>query len=78
LVGAAFPPLFLIGRFGLAAYLAGPSSILPVSVVLGCVGGLGTTGLVALAQREGRSELAPSAAPESERPSRPGSSAEHP
>jgi len=57
LAGAVFPPLIVVWRIGLAAYLEAALSLLPVSIVIGLVGGLATASMVAAAKRADRQEL---------------------
>lgn len=57
LVAALFPPIFVVGRQGLAGYLEIAASLLPVSGVLGVIGGTAAASLVAVAKRTGRAEL---------------------
>lgn len=52
LVGAAFPPIFVVWRMGVsAASLSYAVTLLPVMGVLGCAGGVLTASMVALAKR---------------------------
>ena len=57
LVGAAFPPLYVIAAMGLPGYLASAPTLLPVMGVLAGVGAVFTTSVVAIAKRANRSEL---------------------
>lgn len=57
LVGAAFPPIYVIVTMGLPVYLASAPTFLPVMGVLGGVGAAFTTSVVAIAKRASRSEL---------------------
>lgn len=57
LVGAAFPPIFVIWRIGVAAYLGSALSFVPVMGVLGGIGGVLTASMVAMAKRASRAEL---------------------
>lgn len=60
LVGASFPPIYVIGRMGFTAYWDAASSFLLVMGVLGVIGGVLTTSMVAMAKRANRNELAAS------------------
>jgi hypothetical protein len=57
LAGAVFPPLIVVWRIGLAAYLDAAVTLLPVSVAIGLIGGLATASMVAVAKRADRLEL---------------------
>jgi hypothetical protein len=57
LAGAVFPPLLVVWRIGLTAYLETALSLLPVSIVIGLLGGLATAGMVAAAKSTDRQEL---------------------
>lgn len=57
LVGASFPPIYVIVQMGLSAYLSAPLSFLPAMGALACVGGVLTSSLVAIAKRANRAEL---------------------
>jgi hypothetical protein len=57
LVGASFPPIYVIGSQGLTAYVAAAASFVPVMGALGVVGGLLAASLVDVAKRADRAEL---------------------
>lgn len=57
LVGASFPPIYVIGQMGFSVYLDAALSFLPVMGVLGVVGGAVASSMVAIAKRASRPEL---------------------
>lgn len=57
LVGALFPPIYVISRMGLPVYLESAQTFLPVMGILGGVGGVTTAAIVWIAKSADRKEL---------------------
>lgn len=57
LVGASFPPIYVIGQTGFSAYRAAALSFVPVMGALGLAGAVVASSMVAIAKRANRREL---------------------